>query len=139
MSLRAAPGRGASLPCRPVARRMHGFTLLEVLIALAILAVALAAASRAASVSIDGSVALRQRLLAEWVAQNRLSELASLPGVFPSAGTSEGDENQAGSAYRWRQTVTDTPNPNFRRIEIQVFAAQDQSYALARLIGYASQ
>jgi len=56
-----------------------GFTLIEVLVALAILAIALAAAARASSMSISNSDTLKLRLLANWVAQNRLAEHTARP------------------------------------------------------------
>jgi len=122
--------------------RARGFTLLEVLIALAILAVALAAASRAASVAADGSFALRQRLLAEWVAQNRLAELrlpqpasAASTNRF-AAGETSGEESQGANSFRWTQTLSDTANASIKRVEIRVFLPNDPSYALATLVGY---
>ena len=59
-------------------RRTPGFTLIEVLVALAILAVALAAAVRASSTAADGALELKERLLATWIAQDRLAEYAAL-------------------------------------------------------------
>ena len=56
-----------------------GFTLLEVMVALVILAVALAAAMRASSMSLDSGFALKQRALAGWVAEDRLAGLMAKP------------------------------------------------------------
>ena len=55
-----------------------GFTLIEILVAVAILAVALAATTRAASLATDGTLETRQRLLATWAAQNRVAELRTI-------------------------------------------------------------
>src|SRR5665647_926391 len=68
--------RVRSSACHPQSSRLNpqaGFTLLESLIALAILAIALAAVLHATSASTSHVDALRQRLLADWVAQNRLA------------------------------------------------------------------
>lgn len=116
-------------------RRPRAFTLIEVLVALAILAVALTAGMRAVAQSADGATSLRMRTLALWVAQNRLAQ-AQLADPWPAGGTSSGDETQAGTRLFWRETVSDTPNPAFRRIEIVVTDPGVPDYALARLVGY---
>jgi general secretion pathway protein I len=117
-----------------VSRRQRGFTLIEVLVALAILAVALAAGSRASALMADSSSGLRERLLASWVAQNRLAELQARR-TWPGAGTREGEAEQAGMQLAWRETVSTTPNPAFRRIEISV-SRPGEAHRLAQLTGY---
>ena len=77
-----------------------GFTLIEMLIALAILAIALAAVQRAVSGALDNAFALKQRLLASWVADNRLAELRA-PRVLPPIGETKGEELQAGINFHW--------------------------------------
>ena len=116
-------------------RRTRAFTLVEVLVALAILAVALAAGMRAVAQSADGAASLRLRTLALWVAQNRLAQ-AQLATPWPARGVVDGDETQAGTRLAWRETVSDTPNPTFRRIEIVVTEPSVPGYTLARLVGY---
>ena len=116
-------------------RRARAFTLIEVLVALAILAVALAAGMRAVAQSADGATSLRMRTLALWVAQNRLAH-AQLADPWPARGVASGDAVQAGTRLAWRETVSDTANPAFRRIEIVVAEPGVPDYALARLVGY---
>ncbi|WP_051711471.1 type II secretion system minor pseudopilin GspI [Andreprevotia chitinilytica] len=119
--------------------RKHGFTLIEVLIALAVLAIALAAAMKAASGSIDTAETFRKRTLAGWVAQNQLNEM-NARGLFPDIGSQEGTAEQAGEHFTWHIETGASPNLSFRRIEIKVFANNDKpgdkQYALATLISY---
>jgi general secretion pathway protein I len=115
--------------------RNRGFTLVEILVALAIVAVALAAGMRALSQSADGASTLKARTLALWVAQNRLAD-AQLASPWPDVGTSAGSETQAGLSFAWRATVSATPNPAFRKIDIVVADPTVPDYALASLSGF---
>jgi general secretion pathway protein I len=90
---------------------------------------------RAVAQSADGATLLKQRTLALWVAQNRLAA-AQLAAPWPSAGSRDGESAQAGARFVWRETVTGTPNPAFRRIDIVVADPALPDYALARLSGY---
>jgi general secretion pathway protein I len=118
--------RGA--PCR-------AFTLVEVLVALAIVAIALAAGFRSVAQSAESATALKARTLALWVAQNRLAA-AQLETPGPAIGEREGSEVQAGASFVWHEAVLGTPNPAFRRVEIAVAEAARSDYVLARLVGY---
>ncbi len=115
--------------------RQGGFTLFEVMIALAIIAIALAAALRAASLGTDSAIELKTRTLAAWVAQNRMAEHAALAD-WPAIGNYTGIENQAGTDFIWRETVSATPGTNFRRLEIDVFLKSDPSHRVNKLFGY---
>lgn len=115
--------------------RKNGFTLLEILVALTILAVALAAAMRVAGSSTNIVTEQKQRTLALWVAQNRLAELRAR-GDWPDMGSREGEAEQAGIKMRWQETVSGTPRGDFRRIEVRVFGAERKDYALAELAGF---
>jgi general secretion pathway protein I len=112
-----------------------GFTLIEILVALAIVAVALAAGMRALAQSADSASTLKARTLALWVAQNRLAA-AQLAEPWPALGSAAGESEQAGTRFIWRESVSGTPNPAFHKIEIVVAEPQTPDYALARLVGY---
>jgi general secretion pathway protein I len=128
--------------CRPAEprprRRARAFTLVEILVALAIVAVALAAGLRAVAQAADGATLLKQRTLALWVAQNRLAS-AQIASPWPAAGASEGEAVQAGARFHWREVVSGTPNPSFRKVEISVSDPSTPDYALARVTGYIGQ
>ena len=117
---------------------MKGFTLIEVLIAIAILAVALAATSRAASVAVDGAFETRYRLLATWAAQNRAAELRARR-VFPAVATTKFTTTQGGVALVVAEVVSDTPNPTMRRVDLAVADARDPARVLTRLTAYVAK
>lgn len=116
-------------------RRPTGFTLVEVLVALALLAVALTAGMRALAQAADGAGTLKARTLALWVAQNRLAAAQIDPAAL-AAGNLRGEATQAGIRFVWEARVSGTPNPAFRRLDISVAEPSAPTYALARLTGY---
>ncbi len=122
----------------PAVFRMKGFTLIEVLVALVILAITMAAISRTAGSSIRHVDALRTRIVADWVAQNRLA-LHQARGDWLPAGIQTGEEAQAGQTYPWREEVVATPNPSMRRIVVNVYAPDDAKQSLRELTGYLVQ
>lgn len=115
--------------------RRNGFTLVEVLVALAIISIALLAALRVAGGGTNSVGDLRGRLLAGWVAQDVLA-LQRARGEWPSPGILSGTQRQGGFEFAWREEVVTTPNSAFRRVEIRVFAATGGDHALAHLTGF---
>ena len=113
-----------------------GFTLIEVLIALAILAIALTAAMRAASVATDSANETKLRTLATWIAQNRIAEInASTTTTLPGAGESNGRQTMANIEFEWKQKISNTPNAAFRKIEVKVLRPGNDQW-LANLSGF---
>jgi general secretion pathway protein I len=97
----------------------QGFTLIEVLVAVAIVAVALAAGSRASSALLDNAQRYADVNAAQWCADNRLVNLR-LAKQFPDIGETTFECEQLGRAYRGELRVRVTPNPNFRRVEAAI-------------------
>lgn len=118
-----------------MSRWHRGFTLLEVLVALAVLAIALAAIMRAMAQAIDTTATLREHNEALWVAQNRLTE-HQMRRDWPAADTTDGEAEMGGEKWFWREQVSTTPEPKMRRIEITVRRLADSKETLAKLVGY---
>ena len=102
-------------------RPSGGFTLVEVLVALAILAVTLGAGLKAAGALVLNAQRQTQMTAAQWCADNHLTEL-KLTGAFPGAGQSDFSCEQLGVRYRGQLRAQNTPNPNFRRVDVQIFS-----------------
>lgn len=118
-----------------LANARTGFTLVEVLVALAVLTIALAAVMRALVQNIDTSASLRDRTVAMWVAQNRLVT-HQIQHDFPDLATTEGSIEMAGSEWRWSEQVIAAPGEaQLRQIHIDVRAGSGPQ-TLAKLIGF---
>lgn len=104
-------------------REAQGFTLVEVLVALAILAVTLAAGIKASGALVGIAERQAQMSAAQWCADNQLTNLR-LGRVFPNVGTQAFTCDQWGVSYRGEIRTQGTPNPNFRRVDVQLFNAQ---------------
>jgi general secretion pathway protein I len=114
-----------------------GFTLVEVLVALTIVAVALMASLRAAGALSTSAFELRQRTLAQWSAENRLAQIR-VQGEWPAMGKRAYDCSQAEASLVCEEEVFQTPNPQFRRVEVAVFPAAGTRVRLSRLVGFAT-
>jgi general secretion pathway protein I len=116
-------------------RQQTGFTLLEVMVALAIVAIALGSMIRATGEASVNEAYLQEKTLANWVAINRMAELR-IQGLVPSPGSRQtGSSEMADIDWQWRQTAIATPDPNVVRIEITV-GKDGEEEGLAALTGF---
>jgi general secretion pathway protein I len=104
--------------------RARGFTLLEVLVALVIIGVALAAAMRGAMSLASTAEYTRAKLLALMTAENRLLELRLAREQLEPGEQTQPCE-QGGLSFTCTQAIKPTPNPFFRRVEVRVFRSDD--------------
>ncbi|MEM7195370.1 MAG: type II secretion system minor pseudopilin GspI [Pseudomonadota bacterium] len=118
-----------------VGSAQQGFTLLEIMVALAVAAVGLGAVSKAMIQNVDVVQQLEERTLAGWVASNRMAELRLLR-QFNSGGTSRSTEDMGGREWRIEEEFFSTNDPNISRVEVRVFANRSDDSASATEIGF---
>lgn len=114
-----------------------GFTLVEVLVALVIVALGSAAVLSALTTGADSTARLRERSFAEWVASNRLVE-ARTSREAPKPGSREGEVEFAGSMWQWREDIGRTPIKGMLQIKVSARPKADGQHEewLVTLIGF---
>jgi general secretion pathway protein I len=113
-------------------RSSRGFTLLEILVAVAVLSLVAAAAIKTSGNAVNNVLYLKQQTMAHWVAMNKAAEL-ELTGQWPDANTRTGVETFADGQWPWAITGHDTPDPDMRRFEIAIWANSNEGEPLATL------
>ena len=99
---------------------VRGFTLVEVLVALVIVAFGVGALMATLTAAADNTGVLRDRSFAGWVAMNRITEVR-LAVTAPGNGKREGVAEFAGERWRWREEITDPRIAGIRRIDVSVW------------------
>ena len=120
--------------------RVAGFTLLEVLIALAVLALSMGAAIKAASDYTVNQAYLRDRTMAMWVARNVLVRFR-VENEWPNVGERKGTEEMGKREWRWLGVISQTEEEELRRLDVKVFAleSEDDDSPVSVLSGFLVQ
>ncbi|QSX30245.1 type II secretion system minor pseudopilin GspI [Shewanella cyperi] len=100
-------------------KRSKGMTLLEVMVAMAVFAIAAVAMIQSIGDQMANMPVMEQRTLAQWVADNQMVEARLVKG-FPAVGKKEGDTELAGQTWYWRLEAIKTTDENFRLLKVSV-------------------
>ena len=121
-------------------RQGAGFTLLEVLIALAVLALSMAAVIKAVSDYTVNQSYLRDRTMAMWVARNVLVQF-QVENEWPDVGERKGTSEMGEREWRWLGVISQTEEAELRRLDVKVFAldSEDDESPLSILSGFLVQ
>ncbi len=106
--------------------RSGGFTLIEVVVAVAIIAFGLGATIKTVSTVTKNSAHLNERIIATWVAQNAMAEF-ELDINRDAAKEPKGVQEIAGIEWHWQKSLEKTEDPDLKRVEISVRRDSDSS------------
>lgn len=117
-------------------KNISGFTLLEVLVAMAVAGIGLAGVIKVAGSNAYNAQYLEEKTIAQWVAMNRMAKLR-MTNQFPKVGKEKGDAEMAGRKWYWQQETRAAPFPipdiaqRLRQVEVSVYT--DEAYKTAPL------
>ena len=118
-----------------ISQKTKGFTLIEVLIAMAIFAyAAVSLLSNMTNYQVS-QVNSSQRTVAHWVAMNRVAEVR-LDKKWPNVGVTRGTAEMANTTWYWLQTVSKTTEKELRQIEVEVRLLEDDENATTRFVAF---
>ncbi len=115
--------------------RQHGFTLLEVIVALFILTITMGGLVKSISDGAQNQSAIEERTIAQWVALNQIARMQLNENIKTVVESSSGVEQMANREWDWQQQMIKTDDPSVYRIIITV-SREEYSSVLARTIGY---
>ena len=118
-------------------RSERGFTLIEVMVALAIVAFALTAIAASMNQMIEAATTMRDRTYASWIAQNKITEFR-LASAVPKVSTTTGELEYGNNQWEWRAVVSETGIENFLRVDVSVsYAGSD--YVVRTVTGFVGE
>ena len=137
--LKTAPDKTVRHERRGLAhKRMNGFTLIEVMVALTIIAISLTALLSTSGTQASSATYLKQKTLAHWVAVNELTQIR-IAKEFPDVGDKQGSTTMANYEWYWSRTTKATEDENARQITFTLYADKERTKNLTSLIGYANR
>lgn len=127
-------------PVKNMFKTSRGFTLIEVIVALGIIALGMAAVMMTATTTARNTSGLKERTFAHWVAMNKMAELhinnrKEWPGLKKTTGT----EEMANHEWHWTMEVEKTEDERMRRVYIRVRTNENDEFPLTTLVGFVHQ
>jgi general secretion pathway protein I len=119
-------------------RTARGFTLIEVMVALAIVSIGLIAVFNAIIQMAHSTSVLRERALADWIAMNEISAIR-IAGNFPDVGNFDGTTEFAGREWRWEARISETGVSDLRRIDMSVGYEEFPEDSITIMTGFVSR
>lgn len=116
-------------------RQSRAFTLLEVLVALSIIAITLGAIIKTSSDQASNASYLKQKTIGHWVALNLHNQLL-LAKEWPDLGKSTDDVSMANHDWHWQREISKTLSPDTRKIIYRVYSDSDRKKKVSQLTGY---
>ncbi|MBE9568484.1 MAG: type II secretion system minor pseudopilin GspI [Proteobacteria bacterium] len=121
-----------------IVNKSSGFTLIEVMVALTIIALSLGALLSTSGSQANNATYLKQKTLAHWVAVNELTQMR-ISKQFPDLGDKKGSTEMAENEWFWVRTSKATEDKDARQISFTVYADKDRTRNLTSLTGYANR
>ena len=119
-------------------QRNQGFTLLEVLVALTIIALSLGALISTSGSQASNAAYLKQKTIAHWVALNEITKL-QVENKWLGKGDTRGTTTMAGFDWYWTRTVIETEDKNTQQVEYRMYTDESRENQVTRLIGSLSR
>lgn len=116
-------------------RQSGGFTLLEVMVALLIVALGIVGLFNQTIGISAGTIQMKEKTLASWVALNEITRVR-LSGELPDVGEFDGETEFANAEYRWQARISETGVDDLRRIDVDVSYAEDPETIIGGATGF---
>jgi general secretion pathway protein I len=115
--------------------RQRGFSLLEVLVALVVIGMALLAVLQSTGSASRTALHLDETGLARWVASNEIVRVRAAPG-WPEIGLDSGSTRLGERNWYWRRSISQSPEPDLRRIDVQVYRDAQEQQLVVQVSGF---